>query len=113
MAAVAVTFARYFLEITRIPVSDAWIAAAALATLTIINCFGVRSGSNVQSAFMLLKIAAIAALVAAGALIASPAHTDPRPALHDRPLSMGLVAAFGAAMTPVFSPTEDGKPPAS
>src|ERR1700677_1117887 len=30
MAAVAVTFARYFLEITRAPVSDAWIAVAAL-----------------------------------------------------------------------------------
>ncbi len=95
MAAVAVTFARYFLEITRIPVSDAWIAAAALATLTIINCFGVRSGSNVQSAFMLLKIAAIAALVAAGALIASPAHGS-APIAHDS------VISFGAAMTPVL-----------
>ena len=66
MAAVAVTFARYFLEITRVPFSDAMIAAAALAVLTAINCFGVRAGSNVQSALMLLKTVAIAALVAAG-----------------------------------------------
>src|SRR5579872_5463762 len=55
MAAVAVTFARYFLEITRAPFSDAVVAATALAVLTLINCFGVRAGSNVQSAFMVLK----------------------------------------------------------
>jgi basic amino acid/polyamine antiporter, APA family len=95
MAAVAVTFARYFLEITRFPVSDALIAAAALATLTIINCLGVRAGSNVQSGFMLLKIVAIAALVAAGALIAHPAHPS-APIAHDS------VISFGAAMTPVL-----------
>src|SRR5580698_7000781 len=71
MAAVAVTFARYFLEITRAPVSDAWIAVAALALLTIVNCLGVRSGSNVQSALMLLKIVAIAALVGVGAMYVS------------------------------------------
>src|ERR1700743_3610965 len=34
MAAVAVTFARFFLEITRAPVSDAMVAAVALAVLT-------------------------------------------------------------------------------
>src|SRR5580704_15077272 len=73
MAAVAVTFARYFLEITRTPVSDGAIAAAALAALTVINCMGVRAGSNVQSALMLLKIVAIAALVGVGAMFARPA----------------------------------------
>src|SRR6266404_4719744 len=75
MAAVAVTFARYFLEITHAPVSDAIVGATALAVLTIINCFGVRAGSNVQSALMLLKIVAIAVLVAAGLLWARPAAT--------------------------------------
>jgi APA family basic amino acid/polyamine antiporter len=95
MAAVAVTFARYFLEITRAPVSDAWIAVAALALLTIVNCLGVRSGSNVQSALMLLKIVAIAALVGVGAMFARPA-VQSAPAGHDSILS------FGAAMTPVL-----------
>jgi APA family basic amino acid/polyamine antiporter len=99
MAAVAVTFARYFLEITRAPVSDAIVAAAALAALTIINCFGVRAGSNVQSALMVLKIVAIAALVGAGLFIAHPLTTNPAPL---PPVSMGLVIAFGAAMTPVL-----------
>jgi basic amino acid/polyamine antiporter, APA family len=95
MAAVAVTFARYFLEITRSGLSDAWIAALALAGLTVINCLGVRAGSNVQSALMVLKIAAIAALVGAGALLARavPASTA---AVHDS------VSSFGAAMTPVL-----------
>jgi APA family basic amino acid/polyamine antiporter len=96
MAAVAVTFSRYFLEITHAPVSDAMIAAAALLILTIINCLGVRAGSNVQSALMILKIVAIAALVAAGFLWARPAQSTP---LHPTGTSL---AAFGAALTPVL-----------
>jgi basic amino acid/polyamine antiporter, APA family len=95
MAAVAVTFARYFLEITRAPLSDAWIAAMALAILTVINCLGVRSGSNVQSALMLLKIVAIAALVGAGAMLA-------RPAVQSVSVAHDSVLSFGAAMTPVL-----------
>ena len=97
MAAVAVTFARYLLEITRVPVSDAWIAAGALGALTIVNCMGVRSGSNVQSALMILKTVAIGVLVCAGLFIARPiasTHT-----WLDHPMS---IATFGAAMTPVL-----------
>jgi len=66
MAAVAVTFARYFQEIFRAPVSDGWIAAVVLAALTLVNCFGVRAGSNVQSGLMILKIVAIAVALPAG-----------------------------------------------
>jgi APA family basic amino acid/polyamine antiporter len=101
MAAVAVTFARYFLEITRAPVAEGWVAAAALAALTIVNCFGVRSGSNVQSALMVLKMVAIAVLVASGLLIAHPAP-GAGSALLDRPVSIDLLIACGAAMTPVL-----------
>ena len=63
MAAVAVTFARYFLELTQWPVSDSAVAAAALALLTAINCLGVRAGSRVQSAMTLTAIGAIGVLV--------------------------------------------------
>src|SRR6202140_3971816 len=66
MAAVAVTFARYFLELTGAPSSDGAIAATALLGLTAINCFGARAGSNVQSLLMLLKAAAIIAMVVLG-----------------------------------------------
>lgn len=66
MAAVAMTFARYFRDLSGMPFGDGAIAVSALAALTIVNCLGVRAGSNLQSLFMVLKIGAIAMLVAAG-----------------------------------------------
>ena len=102
MAAVAITFARYFLDLTHFPLAEGAVAAIALGLLTLVNCLGVRAGSNVQSALMLLKIAAIIGLVLCGWLFVS-AHPDLAlaPAL-DPPPSLGLLAAFGAAMTPVM-----------
>jgi APA family basic amino acid/polyamine antiporter len=99
MAAVAVTFARYYREITGFHASDGQIAAAALCALTAINCFGVRAGSNVQSLLMLLKAGAIVAMVAVGILWGGGA-VHPFPLL-DRPISFGLAGAIGAAMIPV------------
>src|SRR5256714_1596056 len=64
MAAVTVTFARYFLELTRWPMSDSMIAAAALALLTAINCLGVRAGSGVQATITLTSFIAFALLEA-------------------------------------------------
>src|SRR5438270_8715493 len=49
MAAVAITFARYFLELTHWQLSAAAVGAGALALLTMINCLGVRAGSRVQA----------------------------------------------------------------
>lgn len=46
MAAVAVTFARYFLELTRLPLPDGFVAAAALGLLTALNCLGVRAPAS-------------------------------------------------------------------
>ena len=73
MAAVAVIFASYLRALTGVAWNESAIAAAALLTLAAINCFGARAGSNVQSALMLLKIGAIAALVAIG--FASSGHS--------------------------------------
>ncbi len=101
MAAVAVTFARYFVELTGSPLPDWTIAALALGALTIINCLGVKAGSTTQSALMVLKIAAIAVLVASGFVFG----TQPRPgagALFDRPMSLDLLTSVGAAMVPVL-----------
>ena len=58
MAAVAITFSRYFLEVTRAPMPEWAVAAAALGVLTVVNCFGVRAGGSLQSVLMVLKIAA-------------------------------------------------------
>jgi basic amino acid/polyamine antiporter, APA family len=112
MAAVAITFAKYFLQLTGLESTNlnaALVATFTLAILTIINCLGVRTGSTTQNVLMILKIAAIAALVVIGLLYsfagnqitgasvasvpggASPA-TDYRP----------LTTAFGAALIPVM-----------
>ncbi len=77
MAAVSVTFSRYFLEITHAPISEGLIAAAALTLLTIVNCFGVRAGSSVQSALMILKIVAIAASSSLDSYSSNPPRTPP------------------------------------
>jgi APA family basic amino acid/polyamine antiporter len=101
MAAVAVTFARYFLELVHWPVSDSLIAAGALGLLTAINCFGVRAGSRVQSAMTLTAIAAIGVLELCSFLRGGPSQISFRPVL-DRPPSLNLALAFGSAMTPVL-----------
>jgi APA family basic amino acid/polyamine antiporter len=107
MAAVAVTFARYFLELTSLRMADGVVAALALAALTIINCLGVRAGGTVQSFLMVLKILAIVALVACGFLLASPSveglPDGPRLAvMPGGPLSLNLLTTIGAAMVPVL-----------
>jgi APA family basic amino acid/polyamine antiporter len=99
MAAVAATFARYAISLMGIAVPEWSIAVSTLIILTLINCLGVRSGSNTQSALMLLKLAAIAMLVIAGATVVPHAHTR---ALLDAPVSSDLFLRFGAAMTPVM-----------
>jgi basic amino acid/polyamine antiporter, APA family len=105
MAAVAITFAKYFLEITRLPASDvnaAIVATLALGLLTVINCLGVRAGSSVQNALMLLKIGAIAALVICGLLfVNAPAASVGNLEAQPTPDS-GLLTAFGAALIPVM-----------
>jgi APA family basic amino acid/polyamine antiporter len=100
MAAVAITFARYFHDLTHWPVPDGAVAAAVLILLTAINCLGVKSGSNVQSALMLLKILAIAALVLAGLILAGPSGDLGRAAPAAAPLD--TLGAIGAALTPVM-----------
>ena len=99
MAAVAITFARYFGNLLQLPIPDGVVAVGVLALLTLINCMGVRSGSNVQSVLMLLKIGAIAALVLAGFWLAPASTAVMAPAVSQ---SLSTVAAIGAAMTPVM-----------
>src|SRR5438874_1412545 len=101
MAAVAVTFARYFLELTQWSINDSLIAAAALALLTAINCLGVRAGSRVQSAMTLIAIAAIGVLELFSFLRSGPSQISFHPLL-DQPPSLNLALAFGSAMTPVL-----------
>jgi len=101
MAAVAMTFARYFLELTGLPISDIVVAVATLMGLTVINCFGVRAGSNVQNTLMTIKILAILMLVGVGYVLVS----EPQGSIStniQQPLSFGLFSTFGAALVPVL-----------
>ncbi len=99
-AAVAMTFASYATPLLRLaPGSEKGLAAGAIALLSLVNFFGVRSGTWTQNVFTLLKLAAIAALVLS-ALLWSPLvqSTAPAPASSSAP----VVVALGTALVPVL-----------
>jgi APA family basic amino acid/polyamine antiporter len=73
MAGAAIIFGRYFGELTGLPIPEQAVAAITLGLLTAINCFGIRAGSNVQSALMITKLGAIAMLIGFGWMIVAPA----------------------------------------
>jgi len=101
MAGVAVTFAHYFCELTGLTTPPGIVAAATLGVLTLINCFGVKAGATTQNILMVLKIAAILALVVCALVFVGTPQVHLAPLL-DRPRSFALVAAFAAAMSPVM-----------
>ncbi len=95
MAAVAATFARYMVELSGVAVPPTALAVITLLILTIINCLGVRSGSNTQTVLMMLKLAAIGMLIFFGATVTGQRSTaNPRESFD--------LLRFGAAMTPVM-----------
>lgn len=101
MAVVTSIFSRYFIELTHLAAPEWLVGITTLTLLTIANCLGVKSGSNVQSALMITKIVAIVLLVFAGALLARGSQLSFRP-IADQPISGGLLSSFGAAMVPVL-----------
>ena len=98
MAGAAIIFGRYFRELTGTGIPEQAVAALALGILTIVNCLGVRAGSNVQSALMLTKLAAIALLIGVGlfgAPVSRAATAAPAPAT-------GGMVGLATAMVPVL-----------
>lgn len=100
MAAVTVTFSRYFLELTGWHAADWQVAVVTLLILTVVNCLGVRAGGTLQSALMATKILAIALLIGAGAFLIHGKSVLWHP-VFDQPVSPSFLSAFGAAMVPV------------
>jgi APA family basic amino acid/polyamine antiporter len=99
MAAVALTFGRYFLELFPAQIADWIIAVIALGLLTGINCIGVRAGSNMQSLLMILKIGGILTLIFCGLIFGKKGSGS----FSETPvLSDGFLTTFGAAMVPVL-----------
>ena len=97
MAGSAIIFGRYLRELSGWGVPEQVIAAVTLGVLTLVNCLGVRAGSNVQSALMLTKLAAIALLVGVGLILATPAPVTPSVAG-----TSGGTVGLATAMVPVL-----------
>jgi APA family basic amino acid/polyamine antiporter len=100
MAAVALIFARYSSRLAGVSWPEPAVGMAALLALTVVNCLGVAMGNRVQSVLMVLKIAAIAGLIACGLLLVPAAA--PEGVAAPMPVGLAAVFAFGAAMAPVL-----------
>lgn len=95
MAASAMTFARYLRELAHAPWPEGVLAGGVLLLLTAINALGVRSGASTQNVLMLVKVAAILAVIAAGFAFAAPMAAA-------SPANTVPAAGLGAAMVPVL-----------
>jgi basic amino acid/polyamine antiporter, APA family len=98
MAGAAIICGRYFRELTGLGVSEQLVAGVTLGILTLVNCLGVRAGSNLQSALMITKLAAIAMLIGVGYVMVTPAPT-PAPVV---PSDSGGSLGLATAMVPVL-----------
>ncbi len=101
IAAVAVTFARYSVDL--LGISTIYIkplAAALLVTLAGVNYFGIRSGSITQNIFTVLKLAALAVLIFVGVFLARGGAQAAPPS--ETIQGFGVVRALGIALIPVL-----------
>jgi APA family basic amino acid/polyamine antiporter len=101
IAAVAVTFARYTVDL--LGISTAYIkplAAALLVALAGVNYFGIRSGSITQNIFTVLKLVALTVLIFVGIFLArgGASATTPTETIQ----GLGVIRALGIALIPVL-----------
>src|SRR5262245_28879757 len=98
IAAVAVTFADYTLALLGLPHRYSMpLAIASIVLLSGVNYVGVKPAAITQNIFTVLKLAALAALIGAGLLLASPSSTI----LH-RPSPTSPISSLGAALVPIL-----------
>ncbi len=98
IAAVAVTFANYALALAGL--SDRLTVPVAVGTIVLlagINYVGVRPAAITQNIFTVLKLAALATLIAAGLFLAVPSNIPTF-----QPSGAGAGAGFGAALVPIL-----------
>ena len=100
IAAVAITFATYGLRLAGRPdIAPMPLAVLSIVVLSAVNYLGVKPGSRVLNVLVVLKVAALAILIAAGAL----APEAPGWWTAARPGASGSTAlAFGAALVPIL-----------
>jgi APA family basic amino acid/polyamine antiporter len=102
IAAVAITFATYALRLVGQPdTPPVALAIAALIVLSAINYVGVKPGSRVLNVLVVLKVAALGALIVFGAFAAGHpgwwTATRPLSEAHGTP-----IVAFGFALVPIL-----------
>ncbi|HET7468273.1 MAG TPA: amino acid permease [Gemmatimonadales bacterium] len=99
IAAVAVTFADYTLALLGLsPRLAVPVAVLAIVLLAGINYVGVRPGAVTVNILTVLKLAALATLIAAGVAFSVPAPVSDAPPM----AGPGGLRAFGAALVPVL-----------
>jgi APA family basic amino acid/polyamine antiporter len=98
IAAVAVTFADYALALAGLPAALGMpVAVGAILFVSAVNYFGIRPGALLQNVFTVLKLAALAGLIAAG--LAAAGVAEPWAAPADAP---SLATGLGAALVPIL-----------
>lgn len=101
IAAVGITFSEYTLRLVgRDGVSVTWLTTIAIVVVAAVNYIGVKPGSRVLNAFVILKLLPLGLLIGAGLLL--PVESSPDAAVVTSPGSGTLVFAFGAALIPVM-----------
>jgi APA family basic amino acid/polyamine antiporter len=102
LAAVAITFAQYLLRLSGAAGADARpFAVGALVLVALVNYAGVKPGSRLLNALVVLKVGALAALIVGGLFLARGLPAAPAlPAPAGRPPATLL--AFGAALVPIL-----------
>jgi APA family basic amino acid/polyamine antiporter len=102
LAAVAITFSQYALRLAGAgPALVAPLAVAAVALLAVVNALGVKPGSRLLNAMVVLKIAALVALIAGGFWLGGRPPEPPAAPPAENAGGSGL-AAFGAALIPIL-----------
>jgi APA family basic amino acid/polyamine antiporter len=102
VAAVAITFANYALRLIGRPdLAPVPLAIAAIVSLSVVNYLGVKPGSRVLNVLVVLKVAALAILILAGAL--APGTEGWWSAERaTAPDAAPVAIAFGAALIPIL-----------
>ena len=101
IAAVAIAFANYALRLVgRGDTPPAPLAIAALVLLSVVNYVGVKPGSRVLNVLVVLKVAALGALIVFGAF--GPAHPGWWSTARPSAGSSSTIVAFGAALVPIL-----------
>jgi APA family basic amino acid/polyamine antiporter len=100
-AAVAIAFAQYTLRLAGASAAHANpVALAAIAVVALVNCVGVKPGGRLLDVLVLLKIGALALLIAGGLFLAS--HPAPVASTAASAAIRPSLLGFGAALIPIL-----------